>query len=838
MAVWDAYLSLSSQERTNIAKLESTLPPLLLGIQSGQEPPTEIRRKLIASLLASLSPSSTQPHSTALTPASPISVLLPTLSTLKFLGRNPAGSEELAREKALTILLSYGGLTRVATTLPPKQRSTKLRPKHGKGRHPQVGLGIMDISEQDVGDIDEEDPLSIINEEEEKDPLTASEAEALRCLCNTLTLHPTARDIFPSLVTEDHTWSQGMVRLLAVPGAAFLTGRLLFLLTSKPGEAISELVESGDTIYALEEYAYRYIALLKTSPSTLAKATAPSPSDILREHFKLTYNLTLQYSRQSPRPPAGSGGLSPSPSAGRSSLSPSLDESELSDVHSDDPSAGGASGSRPSSPLPNGDAKSPGRKKRFWNKSGSNGSASTSPHRGGEEFLSKSPPSESPKRSKSPKLLAKKLKNVVTGSSSSKSSPVPSVPSNAPNLSSSSEGNSTGELSMDAATYFLPLFHPYLTLSCILPLGGPNNIDPKDPSQLVRSAFNTLLNFPIQLEELDHGFVHSWMQPIPGAKPVYPSLPPLASRLLDFLQRTCDAWFPTDVLPRDPKARQDKPAHPDDLIPKGTGEASRGEEILGPLMLMLRKVSLLTEPAIAMKELLLPDDIDREVPLERRTDLTGHLVRLLSSIMLPNTAYGVGEFLYNLCERDPALLSTTIGYGNASGFLQNRGELIPPPSMPDVKNSPKITRSPPTPATSTFPSTASASSSNGNFERPPTSSATPASTKPQRPVNPITGAYETPDDPNERKMTDAEKEREAERLYVLFDRMAKTGVMNVENPVDKARAEGRFEETTEDREAELAKMQEEEDEEERQAMEEMRRYKERKAKAAAAAESS
>jgi hypothetical protein len=45
-------------------------------------------------------------------------------------------------------------------------------------------------------------------------------------------------------------------------------------------------------------------------------------------------------------------------------------------------------------------------------------------------------------------------------------------------------------------------------------------------------------------------------------------------------------------------------------------------------------------------------------------------------------------------------------------------------------------------------------------------------------------------------MTDEEKEREAERLFVLFERLKKTGVVDVENPIAKAMREnqGRFSE--------------------------------------------
>ena len=78
-------------------------------------------------------------------------------------------------------------------------------------------------------------------------------------------------------------------------------------------------------------------------------------------------------------------------------------------------------------------------------------------------------------------------------------------------------------------------------------------------------------------------------------------------------------------------------------------------------------------------------------------------------------------------------------------------------------------------------------------------------------------------------MTQEEKEREAERLYVLFDRMANSGVMEVENPIRQAQAQGRFSETTDEAEAELKRLQEEEEEDERQVLEDMERYRARKA---------
>jgi hypothetical protein len=64
-------------------------------------------------------------------------------------------------------------------------------------------------------------------------------------------------------------------------------------------------------------------------------------------------------------------------------------------------------------------------------------------------------------------------------------------------------------------------------------------------------------------------------------------------------------------------------------------------------------------------------------------------------------------------------------------------------------------------------------------------------------INPITGQYVSQEKvPDLKDMTDEEKEREAERLFVLFERLKKTGIIDVQNPIAKAMQEsqGRFEE--------------------------------------------
>lgn len=68
-------------------------------------------------------------------------------------------------------------------------------------------------------------------------------------------------------------------------------------------------------------------------------------------------------------------------------------------------------------------------------------------------------------------------------------------------------------------------------------------------------------------------------------------------------------------------------------------------------------------------------------------------------------------------------------------------------------------------------------------------------------INPITGQYVSSEkQPDLKDMTDEEKEREAEKLFVLFERLKKTGIIDVENPIAKAMQEnqGKFEEVYSD----------------------------------------
>ncbi|GAA5844533.1 hypothetical protein JCM9279_006337 [Rhodotorula babjevae] len=789
----DAVLTLSP-DQLGSAQGSNTVVQLVQALSQGFDPSPEQRRKLLSALLpAALF---------ALDHAAPPPHLVHLCTLLKLVGRSPAGTEELSRADGLTVLLRLGGLARAAGLPPASDPNSALTPSTNSD------------DEQD-DDTDDAAKAARALSSFEEDPLSPSEQEALRCLANTLTLHPSAREVFPDVLlaeADQRVSVRGLVRLLGCKGAGFLAGRLLFLLTSRPSELVGELALEGECVIAMQQFAERYLAIYYSdSHHPSLTAGTPSLDNILREHLKLAYNLMLQYSRAPPVVPETFG--KPSSSASPSGASTGLG------------------------------------KKRFWrSREKSGASISSSPDLGAADDASEagSTATASAPGAKSPRSLAQKVVDAVKGtaSSSGASTPVgsPSLGASkelgsyaassagaAPAASSTAatEGSSPDSLSLTAAQLFLPLFRPYLTLAVTLPLSaaptsGPSSssssatppVPPiKDPSPVVRAALNTLLNFPVELEELS-GWSTSWLQYVPprispddGTVLRGGGIGSLGERLVELLHGVCEAYFPADRTPPSPKAYSARdrdegrtlvpPCGPDEWIPTGEGEAAKVDEILGPVMLLLRKLSMLGEAQFVFRNVLFPPNLDRTAPVDRHPTLAGHLVRLLSSILLPNTAFGVGEFLYNLCDRSPEQLSRTIGYGNASGFLQSRGELIPPPPHENVGDDGK---------------------------------GGPC-------VNPITGAYESPaaaaaaaDEP---PMSEEDKEREAERLYTLFERLQRTGVMSAPaNPVEQARAQGRFEETSEEREAERERIEREERELEEEVERDLREWKERRAKKA------
>ncbi|KAK4516659.1 uncharacterized protein ATC70_011636 [Mucor velutinosus] len=196
------------------------------------------------------------------------------------------------------------------------------------------------------------------------------------------------------------------------------------------------------------------------------------------------------------------------------------------------------------------------------------------------------------------------------------------------------------------------------------------------------------------------------------------------------------------------------------LIPSGDPDHDGSQSVdatIAPLLLVLLCLAEGDETfKQAMIKQMLPREKDRLKPVNEGPGLPAYLIRLMTSTMMPQTRDAACEALFVLCDKDASKFTQQVGYGNAVGFLVNKGIAMEPPQ---------------------------------------------GGTEAEEDVNPITGQYVKEEKlPDLKDMTDEEKEREAERLFVLFERLKKTGIIDVENPIAKAMQEsqGRFEEIESD----------------------------------------
>jgi len=170
-----------------------------------------------------------------------------------------------------------------------------------------------------------------------------------------------------------------------------------------------------------------------------------------------------------------------------------------------------------------------------------------------------------------------------------------------------------------------------------------------------------------------------------------------------------------------------------------------------PVLMVLRKVQEKASPDVrkSVQSLLLPNEEARSKPLGQGDSLPSRLLRLSISPSLTELRDVISTLFYELSDSNPTTFIHNIGYGYAAGYLSTHKIAVPETMMrADAQDAD---------------------------------------------INPITGqrlAAESKDP--EPEMTDEEKEREAERLFVLFERLKATGVVNVENPVHQAMREGRF----------------------------------------------
>ncbi|KAI8823515.1 guanine nucleotide exchange factor [Fimicolochytrium jonesii] len=205
---------------------------------------------------------------------------------------------------------------------------------------------------------------------------------------------------------------------------------------------------------------------------------------------------------------------------------------------------------------------------------------------------------------------------------------------------------------------------------------------------------------------------------------------PLVGRLCEILAGSLDANSSEDSKPN---ARR-----------KSLSQ-TKVEDILPSLLLVLGGIARQDVDAKdALRDILLHEDIDRSKPLDEGTSLTSRLIGFMTSIIHPNIRDSVCELIFVLCDEDPGKLVRYTGYGHAAGFLYSKG-IAGGPFDDSAANSRPASRS--------------------------------------QPIHPISGKYERPDTgPELEDMTEEEKEREAERLMVLFERLNRTGVIKAVFP--------------------------------------------------------
>lgn len=173
-----------------------------------------------------------------------------------------------------------------------------------------------------------------------------------------------------------------------------------------------------------------------------------------------------------------------------------------------------------------------------------------------------------------------------------------------------------------------------------------------------------------------------------------------------------------------------------------------------------------------------PTNSDRTTPLESRPDSLGRLIRLLSSVYHPRLASSAGELIFVVCDNDSGIMSAQIGYGNAAGYLFNKGILSAPPASSSSKGKERAHIEEIDDDDDEGIDGAEGQEGDAEGDKPT--------------INPITGTFfQKRDRGILDEMTEEEKEREAEKLFVLFDRLEKSGVAS--NPIRQAMQEGKME---------------------------------------------
>ncbi|KAG1715685.1 hypothetical protein ID866_1489 [Astraeus odoratus] len=223
-----------------------------------------------------------------------------------------------------------------------------------------------------------------------------------------------------------------------------------------------------------------------------------------------------------------------------------------------------------------------------------------------------------------------------------------------------------------------------------------------------------------------------------------PAVPDTAIRACELLDATLTSFFQGDSDPDDINIRDRFRTH-------WSMKDSSMSDAISPLVLLLTRFCLGDEDAkLRIRSWFVPENLDRTKPLEGRDDVLGRCLRLLQSVYHNRLGKCIGEMFFAMYDSSATNL-TALGYGNFAGFLFNKGLVTGPPA-----------------------------SNPGDH----------LTTASGQAIDPITGTIAKEREPDN-SMTEEEKEREAEKLFVLFDRLERTGALPPsQNPIRKAMQRG------------------------------------------------
>ncbi|KAJ3411417.1 hypothetical protein HDV05_002199 [Chytridiales sp. JEL 0842] len=205
-----------------------------------------------------------------------------------------------------------------------------------------------------------------------------------------------------------------------------------------------------------------------------------------------------------------------------------------------------------------------------------------------------------------------------------------------------------------------------------------------------------------------------------------------------------------------------------------------------------------------VKEWVCPDGIDRSKKLDAMDCITSRLIKLMTSISMENLKNTISEFLFELFDAQPNNLVAYVGYGNAAGYLFQNNLLSGNPTTPDSLHSRSSSTSASTAVEDAeefasalsrgFDSTRMRTgagrsqrqqeqggvSTNNNSGSGSGSNRSGGGEGSGAVVDPITGEFQRPGklmSEEWEKLSEEEKEVEAEKLVELFERLERTGVI-------------------------------------------------------------